>query len=273
MTLFSDFFSRLTVSNSLTILLIAVALFYVIRRCFSSRSGRQQRQEFYTDEEKAGFLESARAAFGEKCIVAHDSGEFPAVHLDILVFPPSDRCPFYTFCTMGLGAHLMNVEKQDIEEMAKADISARSLMFPGWERSELLMYMPAEWGEQWQKEDVPDAVKVWPVITLKTYASLMVLSDTWHSFSMTVTQGKQAIRPGSDFVAFVLTSPLPDCRTPGFTLKAGEKDVSVLQMMPLTQEEYQNIQEFHPYQWVRYRLPEDRAEQQDYIAERLKQLL
>lgn len=29
-------------------------------------------------------------------------------------------------------------------------------------------------------------------------------------------------------------SPLPDCRTPGFTLKAGDKDVSVLQMIPLT---------------------------------------
>lgn len=78
----------------------------------------------------------------------------PDIHIDILLFAPNERCPFFTACTMGVGAHRMNVPPTELrEELQKEHPELSVLMFPGRERTELMMYLPADWEPMWLKED------------------------------------------------------------------------------------------------------------------------
>lgn len=121
------------------------------------------------------------------------------------------------------------------------------------------MYLPADWNPMKLQEGLTreESERLFdPMHLLKDTARAMVAMDTWYAFSHTVSTG-EPLRPGSPYTAFAST--LPDCTTPGFTLNVGEKDVSVLLLLPLTQEEYDTVKEKSPEDsmtWVQAPLPE-----------------
>ena len=224
----------------------------------------------YTEEEKESFQNAAEEAFGSEPTVFHEKVS-PDIHIDILLFPPNEHCPFFTACTMGVGAHRMNVPPQELQEQAKEHPVLNALIFPGWDRTELMMYLPADWKPAWltmgaSEEEINRSFL--PLQTLKDAARYMVGVNTWYAFSQTFSYG-EPFRPDSDYFAMIFASPLPDCRTPGFTLKAGDKDVSVLQMIPLTKAEYEAAKTDHAYEWLCNFLPIGSEEMQSFLQERL----
>lgn len=232
------------------------------------------KKEYYTEAEMESFQKAATDTFGEKSPFIFHEKESPDVHIDILIFPPNDRCPFYTVCTMGVGAHRMNVPPQEMQERAKDCPELKALMFPGWERTELMMYLPADWKPMWMTEGASEAEitrSYWPIKTLKDAARYMIYADTWYAFSQTFSFGEPFF-PDSDYVAMAFAAPLPDCRTPGFTLKAGEKDVSVLQLIPLTGSEYEAIKADNAYTWLLNFLPADSEGINAFLQERMKNM-
>lgn len=229
------------------------------------------RTKCYTVAEMESFQESAEKAFGDSPAIFHEK-ESSDIHLDFLLFPPNEHCPFFTLCTMGLGAHRMNVPVHEMQEEAKEHPELNTLMFPGWDRTELLMYLPADWAPAWMKEGASEEEirrSFWPIQTMTVAARYMVSARIWYAFSHTYSDGAPLF-PGSDFVAIVFASPLPDCRTPGFTLKAGDKNVSVLQLIPLTASEYQAIKTDNAYEWLRNALPADAESMVNFRRERMK---
>ena len=236
-------------------------------------TARPKKRELYTEEEMESFQEAAEDSFGDTPLVFHEIVS-PDIHIDLLLFPPNERCPFYAVCTMGVGAHRMNVPAQDLQEEAKEQPELRALMFPGWDRTELIMYLPADWKPMWLQEGASEAEitrSFWPIETMKAAARYMVHARTWYAFSQTFSFGSP-FRPGSDYIAMAFAAPLPDCRTPGFTLKAGEKEVSVLQLIPLTECEYEAAKAGNSYEWLRNFLPAEPEAMKSFLAERVKRL-
>lgn len=228
--------------------------------------------EYYTEAEMESFQNAAEEAFGGAPFIFHEKFS-PDIHIDILLFAPNERCPFFTACTMGVGAHRMNVPPTELrEELQKEHPELNALMFPGWERTELLMYLPADWEPMWLKENASEEEmrrSYRPIEILKDAARYMVRADSWYAFSQTFSYGEPFL-PGSDYVAMAFASPLPDCRTPGFTLKAGDKDVSVLHMLPLTQEEYEAAKANDAYEWLRNFLPADAESMVKFLRGRVE---
>lgn len=251
------------------LIVIAVLLAYAAVKFLIGRFS--PRSEYYTEAEMESFQNAAEEAFGTEPSIFHEI-ESPDIHIDILLFAPNERCPFYTVCTMGVGAHRMNVPPPELhEELQKEHPELSVLMFPGWDRTELLMYLPADWKPMWMKEGASEEEirrSFLPIATLKDAARFMVRTDKWYAFSQTFSFG-EPFRPGSDYVAMVFTSPLPDCRTPGFTLKAGDKDVSVLQLIPLSASEYEAIKTEN-YEWLRNFLPTDKEGMLNLLRERMQ---
>lgn len=232
-------------------------------------------KEYYTAEEAESFTENAAAAFGEDLMVFHERIS-PEVHIDILVFEPTEQCPFHTVCTMGVGAHCMPVLQEEWEKEIPEGAPERALLFPGCDRVELMLYLPADWRPLWMDETATEEAKqrsFWPIKLLKDAARFMVNNDTWFAFGHTYAQEERApFAQGTPYCAAVLFSPLPDCLRPGFTLHAGEKEVSVLQVLPLTAEEHDAVMEGNSFTWLRTTFPADTKGMQDILAERLQRM-
>ena len=264
-------FSSLPMSTELLILLSLVLIFHVVRFI-----RRHSPASVYTKAELESFSEAAEKAFGESDSVFHEPFS-PDLHIDILRIPPQENCPFITLCTMGVGAHRMTVPEEELQEAAEKDEKLRSFLFPGHDRVELLMYLPADRDPRNRQEGLnrEELERLFaPIGILKNTACAMVAMDTWYAFSHTVSTG-ESLRPGSPYTAVAFASPLPDCAVPGFTLKAGEKDVSVLMLLPLTQEEYDTVKEKSPEDsmaWLQSLLPAEPDSLHTFIDERMKKL-
>lgn len=266
-----DLFSSLPLSTAVLILLALMLIFHGVR-FFRRRAPA----EVYTKEELECFHTAAEKAFGRVECVFHENFS-PDLHIDILWIPPHENCPFNTLCTMGVGAHRMNVPEAELQEAAEKDERLRASLFPGHNRTELLMYLPADWDLRKLQVGLTreESARLFaPMSLMKDSARAMVAMDIWYAFSHTVSTG-DPLRPGSPYTAVAFVSPLPDSATPGFTLKAGEKDVSVLMLLPLTQDEYDIVKEKSPEDsmaWVQSLLPTGSDALRTFIDERMKQL-
>lgn len=231
--------------------------------------------EYYTEEEMESFTDSVAAAFGEDCTVFHERIS-PDVHIDILIFNPTEQCPFHTVCTMGVGAHRMPVPQEEWEREIPADAPERALLFPGCDRVELMMYLPADWRPLWMDETATEEARqrsFWPIKLLKDAARFMVNNDTWFAFCHTYAEeDRLPFAQGTPYCAAVLLSPLPDCLRPGFTLRAGEQEVSVLQVLPLTAEEHDAVLGGNSFTWLHNTLPAEEETMKRFLAERLRNM-
>ena len=176
----------------------------------------EQPMELYAPEQFAVVRTFLKEHIGEIGQVLHDP--FPkGVQVDIAVIPPTEEKPFYTLCTVGMGAHLMHLPSD----------------FPsaGLDRAELVLSLPPDWqfgtGEdRWN----------WPIRLLKDIAHLPLDQSSWLGWGHTIDLGSP-VTAGSGLCGCILTGVIhADVGALRCELPGGEI-VNFYQVLPLTQGE------------------------------------
>jgi len=129
------------------------------RNALDAKASNTKMPEFYSEtevDEISNFIENI---FGNYELVLHEIVS-PDIHVDIAIIPPTEECDYYTLCTMGVGAHRMNVPDT---------LRYESLIA---ERVELLMYLPADWNLS--EEASEDERNFWPIRLLKDFARMPI---------------------------------------------------------------------------------------------------
>lgn len=177
--------------------------------------------EFYTpelySESEMNVVENHIAAhFGLYSNVFHELVS-PDIHVDIAVIEPTEERNYFTLCTMGMGAHRMNVPSE-LEDR-------------GLDRAELLICLPPDWDL-----NSSDEASYWPIRWIKVLARLPGEQDTWLGWGHTVANG-EPFAENTQLSGIMLLSPS------GFGDEAAEcklpdgSDVNFYQMIPLYEEE------------------------------------
>lgn len=193
------------------------------RNALDAKASNTKMPEFYSETEVDEISDFIENTFGNYEFVLHEIVS-PDIHVDIAIIPPTEERNYYTLCTMGVGAHRMNVPDT---------LRYESLLA---ERVELLMYLPADWNLS--EEASEDERNYWPIRLLKDFARMPIYSDSWmgwgHSFGQ---EEVELYAEGVPYSAAVLLAPQPDIDN--FTscpLTVG-KTVDFFQVFPLTHEE------------------------------------
>ena len=166
----------------------------------------------YNDAEKAAVVKHIEAAFGPIDQVLHELYS-PDIHVDIGVVGPTERRPYYTLVTMGMGARPMNVP----DELADWEL----------ERAELLLTLPADWplddgAEEWY----------WPIGLLKFLARLPGEADIWLGWG-NIIDNEGPYAANTALCAALLTGPMVGkMGAASMTLPNGEA-VNFYQVLPL----------------------------------------
>lgn len=126
--------------------------------------------EFYSEDELDTLEQHISEHFGaiQQVICETVSSD---IHVDLAVIEPTEERDYYTICTMGMGAHRMNVPYE--------------MRGHGLDRAELFMTLPKNW-----KLDREDEKEMWPLRWLKTLARLPIKDNTWLGFGHTIPNGK-----------------------------------------------------------------------------------
>ena len=125
--------------------------------------------EVYTDDEFMIIDNHISAFFGQISNVFHEIVS-PDIHVDICVINPTTERNYYTFVTMGMGAHRMPIP----EKLREAKI----------DRAELLITLPPTWEIQ-----NTDEKWFWPIRWLKVLARLPGQQNAWYAYGHTVSNG------------------------------------------------------------------------------------
>ncbi|MBR7148407.1 MAG: suppressor of fused domain protein, partial [Firmicutes bacterium] len=141
--------------------------------------------EFYSEEELDALEEHIASHFGAFDRVIHEVVS-PDIHVDLAVIEPTEERDYYTICTMGMGAHRMNVPY--------------SMRGHGLDRAELFITLPKDW-----KLDSEDERDDWPLRWLKILARLPIQDNTWLGFGHTVPKDK-AFAENTELSGVILTS-------------------------------------------------------------------
>lgn len=168
----------------------------------------------------------------------------------------------------------MKVPEKWPEKEAKKIPVMQSLRFPGHDRAELMMYLPADWmkPDREKRSEEEKQREQQPFKLLLLIALTMVRTRSWLSFSQTMEIAPELAFPGAGHTDVVFLSPLPDCRTPGFTLKVGDKNVSVLQVLPISKNDLNMLKAIHPVELLRYVLHEELDAQKTFIENCVNEL-
>ncbi len=179
-----------------------------------------ERLEHYTDTEMDEVTEYIEETFGEISYVLHEVIS-AGVHIDIAVIPAASGRKYLTLCTIGAGAHRMDVPK---------DMCLESLV-P--ERDELLIYLPADW--DLSKKGLDDERNYWPIRLLKDMARLPLQTGSWMMWGHTFSgPDNRPFAPGCPFSGAILICPEPDIYECSRVSLSTVKTVEFLQVFPLT---------------------------------------
>lgn len=176
---------------------------------------------FLADESDMTDEEKEENAFVYHEIVSDD------IHLDIMVYRPTEYRPYYKLCTSGLGAYRMPLSDEEKDDGQP-------------ERAELMMYLPADWKLMLSEEDeavFQDENNYWPIRLLKDFARMPLQDGCWigYGHSMSNEDGRP-LAPNTTFSAAVLCMPPEEfCVT---NLPTGKSVVHYL-VVPITAEELQ----------------------------------
>ncbi len=178
--------------------------------------------QVYNETEINAISDFIEQSFGKYENVYHEIVS-PDIHLDVAIIPPSEDFPYYTLCTMGMGAHKMNVPEE--------------FRLQVFDRCELLIYLPADWvmaekdNSVWENEQ-----HYWPVRLLKDFARIPVTSDSWvglgHSFS---TPDEEPFADNTSFSGAMLYYPY--AKHENVCNLATGKSVVFYQVIPITTDE------------------------------------
>lgn len=171
-------------------------------------------------EEVSDFIEDQ---FGSYQQVLHEIVS-PDIHVDIAIVPPAENRDYYTLCTMGVGAHRMNVPDQ---------YRLHNLVT---ERAELLIYLPSNW--DFSKDNIADERNYWPIRLLKDFARMPIETDSWIAWGHSMSNhDNEPYAEGVPYNSSVLLYPQPAIDEPlSLPLTTG-KFIDFLQVFPLTQTE------------------------------------
>ena len=172
--------------------------------------------ELYTEEEIIAVEAHISEYFGDFPNVFHELLS-PDIHVDIAVIPPTPEKNFYTFVTMGMGAHRMTVPK----ELEKYQL----------ERAELLINMPADWNIS--SNDEKD---YWPLRWLKIMARLPGEQETWLGWGHTVPAG-EPFAENTKLECMILVSPVPFKNGAEKCILPDGDVILFYQMIPIYEEE------------------------------------
>lgn len=172
--------------------------------------------EVYDEEEMDAMEAHIDKYFGHSDKVFHEIAS-PDIHVDIYIVEPTLEKNYYTLITTGMGAHRMNTP----EELNEYKL----------QRAEMLIYLPADWNIQSEKEE-----DYWPLRWLKILARLPIEQNTWLGWGHTVPNGGP-MADNTKFTGVMLIDPenvdeeAAVCRLPN-----GE-GVNFYQVIPLYEEE------------------------------------
>lgn len=129
----------------------------------------------YTQEEGTEYEKYIKENIGEFDKVYHELYS-PDIHVDILIIPPTEKQNYYKLVTMGMGAYKMNVP-----EIIKDK---------GYDRAELVMYLPPDWNLKFKKEE-----DGWVIRQLKLIARTAIEENSWVGFGHTFSGDAEATIP------------------------------------------------------------------------------
>lgn len=166
----------------------------------------------YLPPEEEALTEHIKNYFGEISQII-DRSEFLGITLKIAEVPPSDKHNYYTFVTMGFGAHKMDIPPEVAE------------LTP--DRFELVMYMPPE---------MDDDDRIWALDYLSMIGRSTVERSSWtgygHIYSYSVPIAKNTKLCGSVLIELQnISKGARSCIIP-----CGD-DVAFYQVFPLYREE------------------------------------
>ena len=193
------------------------------RNALDKKEGNKQLPELYSESELQEISDFIENTFGNYDYVLHEVVS-PDIHVDIIVIPPTQERNYYTLCTMGVGAHRMDVP----DELRYESLIA--------ERAEYLIYLPADWNLT--EEGMEDERNYWPIRLLKDFARMPIETESWvawgHSFSQ---EEEEPFAEGVPYSSAVLLSPQPIIdNIVSCPLSVG-KSIDFYQVFPLTHDE------------------------------------
>ena len=201
--------------------------------------------DYYSAEETVEILNFISDQFGEIDCIAHetvtpDSDMFSkctcaypitpsytkesalGLHVDLAIVKPTEERPYYTVCTIGVGAYRMTMNNEDRVENHTP------------EYYEFLIHLPADWvvlpEEGYDKEE-----NWWPIRLLKAVAVEPKLSNECFKFNEIVSykRSSETENPTSVYIDY----PLPDPYYSTLFNTSTGRSVQFLQIIPLTEEE------------------------------------
>ena len=178
--------------------------------------------DYYSAEETEEIQNFIEDQFGEIDCIAHEKDSALGLHVDLAIIKPTEERPYYTVCTIGIGAYRMTMNDEDRVENHTP------------EYKEFVIHLPADWvvipEEGYDKEE-----NWWPIRLLKTVAVEPKLSNECFKFNEIVSYKRSDESQKSTSV--YIDYPLPDpYYSTQFSTNTG-RTVQFLQIIPLTDEE------------------------------------
>jgi hypothetical protein len=173
--------------------------------------------EIYTEKEMDTVSAHIAQHFGGFKNVLHELAS-PDIHVDIAVVEPAKGRNYYVLCTLGMGAHRMNVPPE----------------CEGLERAELLICLPPDW----KLDKTDEETWYWPLSWLKILARLPLEEDTWLGWGHTIPNG-EPFADNTGFTTMLLLNPGTFNEEAGECTLPGGETVNFYQLIPLYEEEAQ----------------------------------
>lgn len=188
-----------------------------------NKKNNKVQPEIYSETEMKDVSDFIEEEFGEYDYIMHEIVS-PDIHVDIAIIPPDEDRDYYTLCTIGVGAHRMDVPDNLRYENQVA------------ERLELLMYLPADW--ELNEKALKDEKKYWPIRLIKDFARLPIRSGSWIAWGHTMAEtDNKPYADGVPYCASVLLGPETDIYEPVSLPLSTGKSVDFFQVFPITKEE------------------------------------
>lgn len=178
--------------------------------------------DYYSAEETEEVQNFIEEQFGEIDCIAHEQKSALGLHVDLAIIKPTEERPYYTVCTLGVGAYRMTMNDEDRVENHTP------------EYNEFLIHLPADWvvmpEEGYEKEE-----NWWPIRLLKTVAVEPKDSHECFKFNEIVSykRSDESQKSTSVYIDFPLPDPNYITR---FSTSTG-RTIQFLQLIPLTEEE------------------------------------
>ena len=181
----------------------------------------ENQPSYYSKEERKAVEDFIATHFGQPSRIIHDR-YLSGLEIDLAIINPSKDKPYYTVCTIGAGAYVMDIPYALHQELHTE------------QRTEYVTYLPPEWNAE--SISLDEEHKSWPMDILRICAQEAQLDKTF-TLAGRMIRYSQPFAPSTEAQAIFLTHPLPDLRQPLCTNLPTLCTVGFLQMAFITYAE------------------------------------